>query len=240
MIAPAFYRSLLTPAEQLAYRQLVTGLLTGKGTIFIPQGMVPTAQLHRVVQAVHLDHPELFEIQWWEYRFAAMPDGSYLRFRRMLEPGPSEAIRNSLNTKTACMRQKLADSPSVEDAYLQIAKEIASTTKYVDSGSAFWDHTLVGPALRHTAVCEGVSKFFLFCCQRAGLPCAIVTGTLHGVPHAWNMVELTPYGWAYLDVTGMLQSRFLCTPLDPSPFQTGQQLRRNGYQWPSAFICQAT
>ena len=66
MIAPAFYRSLLTPAEQLAYRQLVTGLLTGKGTIFIPQGMVPTAQLHRVVQAVHLDHPELFEIQWWE------------------------------------------------------------------------------------------------------------------------------------------------------------------------------
>lgn len=240
MIAPAFYRSLLTSVEQLAYRELVIGLLAGKSTIFIPQGMVPTAQLHRVVQAVHLDHPELFEIEWWEYQFAAMPDGSYLRFQRMLEPGPSAAIRNSLNAKVVCLSQTLADSPSVADVYLQIAKKIASTTKYVDSGSVFWDHTLVGPALRHTAVCEGVSKFFLFCCQRTGLPCAIVTGTLHGVPHAWNMVELTPYGRVYLDVTGMLQSRFHGMPLYPSPFRTEQQLRRNGYQWPSAFICQAT
>lgn len=240
MIAPAFYRSLLTPAEQLAYRQLVTGLLAGKDTIFIPQGMVPTAQLHRVVQAVHMDHPELCEMQWWEYQFAAIPDGSYLRFQRMLEPGPSAAIRNSLNTKAVCLCRKLTDSPSVADAYLQIAEEIASTTKYVDSGSAFWDHTLVGPALRHTAVCEGISKFFLFCCQRTGLPCAIVTGTLHGVPHAWNMVEPTPYGRVYLDVTSMLHSSFHGMPLKSSLFRTGQQLRRNGYQWPSAFICQAT
>lgn len=240
MIAPAFYRSLLTPAEQLAYRQLVTGLLAQKDNIFISQNTVPTAQLYRIVQAVHLDHPELFEIQWWEYQFAAVPDGSYLRFQRMLEPEPSTAIRNSLNAKAACLRQKFTDSPSDADAYFQIAKEIASTTKYMDSGSAFWDHTLVGPTLRHTAVCEGVSKFYLFCCQRAGLPCAIITGTLYGVPHAWNMVELAQYGRVYLDVTSMLHSSFYGMPLKSSLFRTGQQLRRNGYQWPSAFICQAT
>ena len=119
---------------------------------------------------------------------------------------------------------------SLKQKYYQVVKKIASTTTYVNSGSGFWDHTCVGPILKGSGVCESIAKLFLYFCQRLQLPCAILTGTLNGIPHAWNMIEINNT-LRYIDVTSLLNTSF-CYALFPIVmFQNEDDLRQNGYKW---------
>lgn len=234
MIAPAYYRSLLSPTEQDVYKDIVTGLLQRREVICVGPANVSAETLQNTVKAVHLDHPELFYVDFWHYRFSQTlsPCGTFLHFALMLDREPSAAVMNTLNDKAVSLRETVQACPSQEAAYFAIAKEIASTTKYVDSNSAFWDHTVAGPVLCHSAVCEGIAKTFLFLCQRvgAGTPCAIITGTLNGVPHAWNMVELNGVR-KYVDVTAALQTISLYSLMPTAFFKSEQALRTSGYRW---------
>lgn len=138
---------------------------------------------------------------------------------------------NALNAKAALLQQSIRKKSSREEIYFLIAKEIATTTKYVDSNNAFWEHTAAGPVLSHRAVCEGIAKMFLFLCQRiSNVPCAVITGTSNGVPHAWNMIELNGVRM-YIDVTSVLQTISLYTLVPAALFKSEQALRRKGYDW---------
>ncbi len=232
MIAATYYRSLLSPSEQNVYKDIVTGLLRRRDSIYITQEHAQIESVRKIVSAVHLDHPELFYIDFWHYQMtqSLIPRGAFLNFRMMLDQEPSNAVMNSLNAKAASVQESVRQKTSQEEIYFTIAKEIATTTKYVDSNSAFWDHTLAGIILRHCAVCEGIAKLFLFLCQRVHVPCAMITGTANGVPHAWNMIELNGVR-KYIDVTAALQTISLYTLVPTAIFKSEQNLRRNGYDW---------
>jgi len=221
MIAATYYRSLLTPSEQRVYKDIVTGLLRRRASIYITQEHAQIESVRKIVRAVHLDHAELFYIDFWHYQMtqSLIPCGMFLSFRMMLDQEPSTAVMNSLNAKATSMQEIARQKASREEIYFMIAKEIATTTEYVDSNNAFWEHTVAGPVLTHRAVCEGIAKMFLFLCQRLNLPCAIITGTLNGAPHAWNMIELNGVR-KYIDVTAALETISLYTRLSRSIFAT--------------------
>lgn len=233
MIATTYYRSLLSPSEQDVYKDIIVELLRRRESIYIKQAHAQIESVRKIVNAVHLDHPELFYVDFWHYQLtqSLLPCGMFLNFRMMLDRDPSIAVMNALNTKAALLQRSVRKKTSREERYFMIAKEIATTTKYVDSNSAFWEHTVAGPVLSHRAVCEGIAKMFLFLCQRAAnVPCAIITGTLSGAPHAWNMIELNGVR-KYIDVTAILQTISLYTLVPDALFKNEQTLRRNGYDW---------
>lgn len=232
MIAPAYYRSLLSPDEQDVYKRIVLGLLLRIPAIFIPQDQAQPETIHKIVNAVHLDHPELLYVHFWNYSISQslLHPGTFLHFQMMLDAEPSNAVLGTLNAKAAQLQTVARQTHSPAERYLLIAKEIASTTKYADTDSAFWEHTIAGPGLAGHSVCEGIAKTFLFFCQRLNLPCAVVTGTIHGVPHAWNMVELDGV-IKYVDVTASLQTMGVYVILPGTFFKSEQALRRNGYDW---------
>lgn len=231
MIATTYYRSLLSPSEQGIYKDIVTGLLDRRGSIFIKQA-AQIERVRKIVNSVHLDRPDLFYVDFWHYQLtqSLLPSGVFLHFRMMLDSGLSTAVMNALNAKAAQLQRAARKKSSREEIYFMIAKEIATTTKYVDSNNAFWEHTVAGPGLAHRAVCEGIAKMFLFLCQRFDVPCAIITGTSNGVPHAWNMIELNG-GRKYIDVTSVLQTISPYTLVPAALFKSEQTLRRNGYDW---------
>lgn len=233
MIATTYYRSLLSPSEQGVYKDIVVGLLNRRESICIKQAHTKIESVRKIVHAVHLDHPELFYVNFWHYQLAQslLPCGMFLNFRMMLDRDPSTAVLNALKAKVALLQRSSKKKSSLEEIYFLIAKEIATTTKYVDSNNAFWEHTVVGPVLSHRSACEGIAKMFLFLCQRiSNVPCAVITGTSNGVPHAWNMIELNGVR-KYVDVTSVLQTISLYTLVPTALFKSEQALRRNGYDW---------
>ena len=232
MITTTYYRSLLSPSEQGVYKDIVAGLLNRRESIFVKQVQAQIESVRKIVNAVHLDHPELFYVDFWHYQLtqSLLPYGIFLNFRMMLDRDPSTAVMNALKAKAALLQRSAQKKSSREEIYFMIAKEIATTTKYVDSNSAFWEHTVAGPVLSHRAVCEGIAKMFLFLCQRINVPCAVITGTSNGIPHAWNMIEVNGVR-KYIDVTSVLQTISLYTLVPAALFKSEQALRRNGYDW---------
>ena len=233
MIDTTYYRSLLSPSEKGVYKDIVAGLLNRRESIYIKQAHAQIESIRKIVNAVHLDHPELFYVDFWHYQLtqSLLPYGMFLNFRMLLDRDPSTAVTNALKSKAALLQRSAQKKSSREEIYFMIAKEIATTTKYVDTNSAFWEHTVAGPVLSHRAVCEGIAKMFLFLCQRiSNTPCAVITGTSNGVPHAWNMIELNGVR-KYIDVTSVLQTISLYTLVPAALFKSEQALRRNGYDW---------
>lgn len=57
-----------------------------------------------------------------------------------------------------------------------------------------------GVFLNKRAVCDGISRAFVFLCAVEGVEALRVTGTYGGVPHAWNKVKLGS-DWYNVDVT---------------------------------------
>ena len=47
---------------------------------------------------------------------------------------------------------------------------------------------------------EGIGMAYLLLCRQAGIPCQLVQGTLDGVPHSWNIIELNGQYW-HIDLT---------------------------------------
>lgn len=232
MIAPTYYRSLLTPKEQELYKVIVNDLIRYKNNIHVRQNNINHKIIQRVVRAIHLDHPELFFVDFWRYqlRLGLASFGAIIEFQMLLEESVADSVANTLSLRAVELQNKIKPWMPLEQKYYQVVRNIASTTTYVDSGSGFWDHTCAGPALRGSGVCESIAKLFLFFCQRLQLPCTIITGTLNDSPHAWNMVELKS-GIRYLDVTGLL-STSVCYTLFPNAIFRGEdELRKNGYAW---------
>ena len=232
MIAPTYYRTLLTPDEQEMYKTIVNSLIRYESSICIPHSVAEHERIHRVVKAIHLDHPELFFVDFWRYQLSQsfLAFGTRIDFRMLLESDIADSVANTLSFRVAELHNMLKPGMSLEQQYYHVVGNIASATTYVDSGSGFWDHTCAGPVLRGSGVCEGIAKLFLFFCQRLQLPCAIITGALNDSSHAWNMVELKS-GIRYLDVTGLLNLANSYSLFPFAVFRTERQLHQMGYKW---------
>ena len=69
-------------------------------------------------------------------------------------------------------------------------------------------HDAVGALVLGRAVCDGIAKAYKFLCDRAGIPCALVTGydRVSGGRHAWNALYVAGR-WSHVDPTDDLPAR---------------------------------
>lgn len=237
MLPPVFYRHILDERGKEAYRILTDSLLHLKTEVRLPYSYAELNDVRTLVNAVSLDHPELFYINWWHYRSRASMFGSHVTvcFDFLIDTASVSVCCSAIEKEVAKLKHITSDNGSLGSRYKTIIKHIVSTVHYNDTGSAFWDHTAAGPILNseHTAVCEGIAKLFLLYCQHLYIPCAIVIGTLNGSPHAWNLIEYNGTV-RYIDITSFVGSTgIICLSLYT---KTEEQLLRDGYQWNASQI----
>lgn len=235
MIPAAYHRSLLTEEEQADYLTIANALIRHSSRVQIKSSAAHKKSIKRIISAVHLDHPELFFVDFWNSKVisSSLCQGSAILFNMLIDRKTADSITETINNRVSSIREKDSPSLSAKKRYMILMNEIASSTKYKNTASAFWDHTVAGPILYHTAVCEAIAKLFLLLCQRLDLPCAVITGTVNDAPHAWNMVELSGRRY-YVDVTYHLKviPIYIRYKLFPdSVFKTREQMISRGYLW---------
>ena len=62
-----------------------------------------------------------------------------------------------------------------------------------------------------SVVCEGYARAFKMLCDKAGIPCALISGTGNGGAHMWNAVQMDDEKWYGVDVTWDDQSSIMHT-----------------------------
>lgn len=137
---------------------------------------------------------------------------------------------------------KTAGDPSSQIAWLNqyLVQHIHyDKTKYQDylEGRPLNDleaWTAAGALLKGNAVCEGYASAFMLLSDALGIPCMKISGTLNGIPHAWNSVYIPSLNeWRYVDVTNN-DPEGLDVPenyLTHLLLVTDETLIRLGYQW---------
>ena len=237
MIPPAYYRSLLDKRGVTAYHILVNALLRYNRKVKLDQYSLPEAEeVQGVVRAVHLDHPEIMFVNFWNYRIkeASPGKGIILCFHMILDRNAAESVGRTIDKKAEMIARELTPQMPEKQKYLTVAMSISASTKYKDTNSAFWDHTAAGPVICHSAVCEGIAKLFLLFCQRAELSCAVIVGTLNSFPHAWNMVEIDGHRM-YIDATSLLSAPPMPDLILDMVFKDRFRMKREGYAWSSSY-----
>lgn len=233
MIAPTYYRSqLASEAQRHAYQQVTACLLQRQAQITFQLG-ISLEDAQRAVYACHMDHAELFFVNFWRVRYLRMPlDGRITaEFEFLLDPKTISACTNLMNQKIEHVKNMVGGLSSPAKKYRKIADLIAADVQYRDSGNALWDHSIVGCLISHQAVCEGLAKLYLLYCQHLLLPCAIVSGEVDsGQKHAWNMIQIGG-DTRYVDITSELRTAKVFKHCSPMLFMTEQQAIARGYRW---------
>lgn len=229
-IHPTYYRSRLPVYLQKEYRRVVHALLHKRKTTWITPS-ITSSELASVIYAVHHDHPEFFYIYWWQ---TPLYMGSILQFQYMLEDPFLSACQHTIRDHANEIRCEFS-SYTPKLAFRKLANKIAKEVTYKDTGSGFYDHTLYGALKQKSAVCEGISKLFLFYCQHLRLPAILVSGTVNGVGHAWCLVEYNGVR-RHIDITAQLSIAEAVGTCSPFLFKTDSEMLAAGYQWDTTLI----
>lgn len=185
---------------------LARKLRAGETRFALPGLFRPVSETQEVVRAVMLDHPELFWVNYYRYSVMDTLLGQYLMFGTFFSRSEQAELRRQAEAWRGRVLTQLPAAADEEQRLRLLADYLARQVEYRESGPAL-SHTIVGvfQAGRHAAVCEGIAKGMKYLCDRAGVPCLVVTGKVKGQDHAWNMVH-TPRGYRHLDVTYQLDA----------------------------------
>ena len=233
LMPPTPYWQTLSDYEKDLYRQITKKLLEKATEFEVRIGKAHSPDLYSVINCIHHDHPELFWVNWWSgIRFVRNPIGRRYQIlvSLLLNPKMIDACNRSLNKKLQELSASYPYNKSIQEKYHYVLSACIDGLSYKDTGSAVYDHTIIGPLLSHTAVCEGISKQFLLYCQYLNLPCMIVCGRLNGMPHAWNIIELQG-NIRHIDLTEVVGQLKKCSSFRLLHHYSSSQQTTRGYTW---------
>lgn len=242
-----YYRQRLNPAEQQIYDAILGAWRAGRESVNLPGGLLRGSDTNPIVEAVAMDHPEIFWADYYTYsirRVYGLLTGANatMRFRNFHAPADLQSLQRQVLDWRGRILSQINTRLPVEGQVWMLYDYLARQVTYGDRGHA-QSHTLLGCMLphNHVAVCEGIAKGFKFLCDAAGLPCIIVSGTVpeQGAQterHAWNVVEVDGV-FRHLDVTAELTRARHHGIADQKHFlMTDQEMSRRGYRWDAGRI----
>lgn len=156
-----------------------------------------------MLERVYRDVPEL-------YLLNTTPRGSGTNYyaRVLMTYTPSSYLKELTRIDSICQAITAPVTPDMSD-YEKLKVIHDGFIDWADYGgmSSAYSGNIKGAFLEKRAVCEGFSRAFLMLCQRVGVPCLYVSGSLLTDPendvwgsHAWNYVFLEGK-WYLVDIT---------------------------------------
>lgn len=191
----SYYYEQLSELEKQVYHTILSQLdnfESGKKDIYVDY--ISEDSFYKVHFALLSDHPEYF----WLSKFQAKTRNNMIFSVSYGEIGKQKEEYDRL--------QKIGDEivagiPSEYCTYEKVKylyEYIIKSTEYVEDAENNQDIRSV--FVGRQSVCAGYAHAFKFLCDKAGIPCIYVYGTVEGTAHAWNMVLIGEH-YYWVDAT---------------------------------------
>lgn len=196
-----YYLTQMEKEKQEAYRGILSGLLQLAPEF--PVRRLSARELSDVFFRLRLDHPEIFYVSGFTFRYS---DGSeYVRFRPeyMFEKKKIREHQKALESRISRLLRQ-APKGSGEEKELFLHHFICKNVTY-DKLKKQYSHEIIGPLQQGIGVCEGIAKTVKLLLDRLGIESVIAVSEAdpnQGIRyrHAWNLIRLDG-AWYHLDAT---------------------------------------
>ena len=196
-----YYFQQMNREEKQVYRAMYDGF-TALAPEF-PVLRLEGKELAEIFFRLRLDHPSIFYVSSFTYRFFDQADSVHLIPEYLFEKKKIKEHQKALEGRiTRLLRPMQELTP--EEQEKSIHDFILENVTY-DKLQKQYSHEIIGPLQHGIGVCEGIAKTVKLFCDRLGIDCLIAVSEAdpeHGVRyrHAWNLVKIGG-DWMHLDVT---------------------------------------
>lgn len=192
-----YYYETLSDEEKSLYRELYA-IMAGHMD-YTNVGTTDSKRVGQLMEYVLLDNPELFYIDSLKTQTTTIGSNvsmAVMAEENMTQNEQSTAKANIENYKNVCFANIRSDMSDYEKA-LAIYEYVVTHLKYTKG--APYNQSLYSAVLGES-VCRGYACAFKYLCDEAGIDCIVVTGSMQGENHAWNMVKIDGI-WCQVDCT---------------------------------------
>ena len=203
-----YYYSVLTDAEKKVYRAIYSGLERFEARINLPYA---SADLWRVVEAVNLDNPHLFYVDFSECKIQKTPfNEAYMPFYYFSRKHTADLWGRVKDEVSAMVSGIYGDAYEKQLAIHDVlAKSLAYDERAkTDRSLAPYSSTVLGVFLHKKALCEGIAKAAKLLLNSLDIKSIVAIGKMHSdtsVNHAWNIVKIDGIA-THLDITNDLDA----------------------------------
>lgn len=152
----------------------------------------------RAYEAFYRDHPEVVWLDKYGFSFSTQyyMEGSAVQvvgfsLRAALTTSSYQSQQYALERAVSAILQNASGTDYDKVRYFH--DEILARCTYNTDAVSSYDPVsceAYGALVTGSAICEGYAKAFKLLCDRSGIPCEIIGGTVEGEPHMWNYVQL--------------------------------------------------
>lgn len=204
-----FHYQKLSSDGKACYQRIFKAMQRLELSVFL-RPRVQGSTVSDVLNAISYDHPELYyvDFRYLSYRVSPLIASLNLRYypnRQATVNRLEEKLQSILKSSQFCGLK------NDYDRYRWLHDYLVRSVRYQNNATETPDHhpeaySAIGPLLNGYGVCEGIAKAYQLLCDRAGLPCSVLTGnsTLEGfgedTTHAWNLIRFGS-DYTHVDVT---------------------------------------
>ena len=187
---PYYYQKMNKP-QQAAYHAMQQGVLALADEIQLPR--IPAEELYDVFFRLRLDHPEIFWVVSYRYRYYQDSPNIIFVPEYLFEKNKIREHQKAMQSRV----EKLARSAA---KFTEWEKEkyihdfICENITY-DKLKKPYSHEIIGPLGQGVGVCEGIAKSVKVLCDALGVWCVIAicgNNPEKGIKyrHTWNIVRI--------------------------------------------------
>ena len=216
MMRDWYYYYQLNQGGKTLYKRLLEAYEKRKEKVLCDGLGVRASDLSQVFSAVEYDNPDLFYVNFKEYRYS-VNEGSDKVYSVLLDYLFSVDDYNKLYSVVENSARKIISRLSVEgcsdyNKVLKLHDLLAENVDYFSEalsreGSFEWyrSQTILGLLLDKKSVCVGISKAYKYLLNQIGVRSIVVTGTALNEMnvkegHAWNIVKINGNSY-HVDMT---------------------------------------
>jgi hypothetical protein len=204
-----YYYSRLDNATKRIYSSILSAFETrNPNPSFMVNPLRYKVDIPEILNYISSDNPGLFYVDFSKIFINTSLTWVSLRANFLYSNQQIDATEKRLEAVIAKIFASRGGGFASMDAYnreLTLHDSLVRNISYSNTGINHETTSIVGALLSRSAVCEGYAKAFKLLCDRADLPCIVVSGK--GIPigepeepHAWNIVKVDGV-CAHVDVT---------------------------------------
>lgn len=196
-----YYFSRMNKEQQMAYRAMYDGFQALESEF--PVLRLSNEELADIFFRFRLDHPSIFYVYGFSYRYTEQSDFIRLVPDYMFEKKKIREHQKGLEGRIARIVRPLLQL-SREQQEKEIHDFILRNVTY-DKLKKQYSHEIIGPLQQGVGVCEGIAKTVKILCDQLEIDCIIAVSGADpekGIKyrHAWNVLKLGA-NWYHLDAT---------------------------------------
>lgn len=196
-----YYFQQMRKEQKVAYRAMYDGFTALSGEFAVPR--LSGQELTDIFFRLRLDHPSIFYVCGFSYRFAEQADFVRLIPDYLFEKKKIKEHQKALEGRINRLLRPLR-SLKPEEQELAIHEFIQENVTY-DKLKKQYSHEIIGPLQQGVGVCEGIAKTVKVLCDELNIDCIIAISGANpekGIKyrHAWNVVKIGG-SWYHLDAT---------------------------------------